>query len=231
MASHAFPHPLRRQYLITTYGAPLVCSPYTLFDGTKSMYEGMSACRVRHGHCSLCPSAQSHAEIFLLPGETALHLAIVKQNFNIVKLLVQHGADVNAEATGASALDGTRQRASLRCARRADDAVVIQSPRPSLFLRPPSGDFFDQDEAVDKGIYFGSTPLMFAVCSHQLGTVEYLLNKGANPGIQVGNHRCRMMHPTADARRCLTSGPPSFAGPLRQYRPSLVRVVRAQRHV
>ena len=36
----------------------------------------------------------------LFPGESALHLAIVYGDFDMVKLLVEAGADVNQRATG-----------------------------------------------------------------------------------------------------------------------------------
>lgn len=34
------------------------------------------------------------------PGQTALHVAIVKQNMNLVRALLAHGASVSARATG-----------------------------------------------------------------------------------------------------------------------------------
>eukprot|EP00049_Salpingoeca_infusionum_P009654 m.164136 g.164136 ORF g.164136 m.164136 type:complete len:1092 (+) comp14397_c0_seq1:251-3526(+) len=102
------------KYLINEYGKDIARLPYTATP--ESPYEG----------------------------ETALHLAIVKGHFDLVKLLVRTGVDINAVATG---------------------------------------HFFDQDVG-DKGIYFGSTPLHFAVCSHSLGVADYLLNHGADPTIQ-----------------------------------------------
>ena len=58
------------EYLITTYGSPLVRSVF------------------HHDNCSA------------FEGESALHIAIVKRKFELVKLLIQYGADVNAAASG-----------------------------------------------------------------------------------------------------------------------------------
>ncbi|EGD76188.1 hypothetical protein PTSG_00895 [Salpingoeca rosetta] len=58
------------KYLIKTYGAKLVRQPYE--STPPSPYEG----------------------------ETALHLAIVKRQYELAKMLVQYGADINAHTTG-----------------------------------------------------------------------------------------------------------------------------------
>lgn len=39
-------------------------------------------------------------ESSLWPGQTALHIAIVNQNVNLVRTLLAHGASVSARATG-----------------------------------------------------------------------------------------------------------------------------------
>eukprot|EP00052_Salpingoeca_macrocollata_P025256 m.229603 g.229603 ORF g.229603 m.229603 type:complete len:1208 (-) comp22401_c4_seq2:48-3671(-) len=76
-------------------------------------------------------------------GETALHLATVKNQFELVRLLVQHGADVNAKAVG------------------------------EFFQLRNTG-------KKDGGVYFGSSPLCFAVCSKNRDMVAYLLDHGAD---------------------------------------------------
>ncbi|XP_058121158.1 uncharacterized protein LOC131281866 [Anopheles ziemanni] len=91
--------------------------------------------------------------------QTALHLAVEKDEYEIARDLIQHGAAINAkDRSGMTPLHLAVQRANVRMVR--------------LLL--------DSKCSIDELNYHGETPLIRAVVGNNLALVKTLLNNGAS---------------------------------------------------
>ena len=99
-------------------------------------------------------------------GATALILAAQNGHLGVVKILLAHGANVNARATGSM-----NQSALSTAADKGHDEIV------QLLL--------DHGAAVDLPIANGATPLLIAAENDRLNIVQNLLKHGANVNAQV----------------------------------------------
>lgn len=72
------------------------------FVGSPQLPASPGAVQSTHHWCHpSCPLAGAHSDGFAVsPGQTALHIAIEKRSLEMVKLLVENGADVHARAHG-----------------------------------------------------------------------------------------------------------------------------------
>ena len=101
-------------------------------------------------------------------GQTALHLAIINGNVNMVRLLLLNGADVNERCCGLFFCPDDQLKS------RKDSLL---SEIPILKLQSNYG-----------GIaYFGEYALSFAALNNQDDCVRILFSKGANPNKQDSN--------------------------------------------
>ncbi|OAF67790.1 hypothetical protein A3Q56_04484 [Intoshia linei] len=88
-------------------------------------------------------------------GEACLHLAIVANNFTLVRILIELGVDINQRAMG------------------------------NFFLPEDQKHNFDPKKTDYMGYaYYGEYPLSFAACFENDQIYTYLLDHGANPDLQ-----------------------------------------------
>ncbi|CAG5121339.1 unnamed protein product [Candidula unifasciata] len=87
-------------------------------------------------------------------GESALHIAIVVGDFELVQLLVEAGADVNQRATG------------------------------RFFLPEDQKKGYTGHTNYEGYAYYGEYPLAFAACLGRTEIYDYLLEHGAHPDLQ-----------------------------------------------
>ena len=127
-----------------------------------------------------------------LRGMTLLHIASLKGNLGLVKLLVNHGADVKAKAKRTYIfICGSADRE--RCGRtlcfwphgcQSDDEYGTVSGLSALAFASASGNlelvrFLAEKIDVKDTDEYGWSPLHFAVASHHLEVVNFLIKKGA----------------------------------------------------
>ncbi|PVD25324.1 hypothetical protein C0Q70_15824 [Pomacea canaliculata] len=89
-------------------------------------------------------------------GESALHIAVMLDDLDIVQLLVQNGANVNQRATGRFFLPEDLKK----------------NPDPTAATN------------YDGYAYYGEYPLAFAACRGNQDIYDYLIDHGANPNFQ-----------------------------------------------
>ncbi|KAJ3089386.1 hypothetical protein HK102_006521 [Quaeritorhiza haematococci] len=99
-------------------------------------------------------------------GETCLHIAACKGDLRAVKYLVEVGK------------------------------VDINKPRANGYEFRPDDYVWEADQTLPGLMYYGETVLSFAACARQPEVVDYLLSKGANPGVtdSYGNNVLHMLH-------------------------------------
>ncbi|CAF3380623.1 unnamed protein product [Rotaria sp. Silwood1] len=112
-------------------------------------------------------------------GETPLHIAIVYNDINSVKLLIKHGVDVNKRVVG----DFNTPEQN----RKNDEH---KKGRGKKFLLPCHRDktsqkqFNPQNSSPESYAYYGEYPLAFAAAFGHSEIYDYLIQHGADPNMQ-----------------------------------------------
>lgn len=113
----------------------------------------------------------SETDTFTIGSSTALQLAVLKENLEMAKLLLDHGAEVNMQAQQEGEFP------PLHC------AVIIQNPKMMKLLLANGAD-------VDGGDYYGDTPLHHEMVSGpRADIVKLLLEHGADTNVKERRNR------------------------------------------
>jgi len=133
-------------------------------------------------------------------GTMPLHYAAMEGHFDVVKYLVEHGAEADSpeDAYGSTPLDYARKYnhagiVSYLLEKGAHDGKS-GGPRQNLPIHTAAkeGDLSEVKRQLDNGADIeskgerGCTPLRFAVENNHVGIVEYLLSRGANTEARCG---------------------------------------------
>lgn len=133
--------------------------------------------------------------MFFSSGETPLHIAVVYNDINSVKLLIKHGVDVNKRVVGdfnISERNGFKDETSK--GKRIKPQSLLQRKRASQKFfdpqssNPESKNFFLDDWkpsiSFQGHAYFGEYPLAFAAAFGHIEIYDYLIDHGADPNMQ-----------------------------------------------
>ena len=101
-------------------------------------------------------------------GESALHIAIINEDLQMVKLLVSYGADLHQRCSGRFFCPDD-QKSGLK--------YVLTDEHP----------IFPAETNYEGFLYYGEYPLTFAVVLNQFDIVEFLMQKGARINKQDSN--------------------------------------------
>lgn len=127
-------------------------------------------------------------------GESSLHMAIVNENVKIVKLLLDHGANVHERCLGSFFLPIDQKDKANGLIRRAFDKFKQQAGANLADVDTDlnqidlqSNYFSSFNTNYDGHAYWGEYPLSFATCLGLADCYKLLLAKGANPNRQDSN--------------------------------------------
>lgn len=140
-------------------------------------------------------------------GESSLHMAIVNENVKILKLLLDHGANVHERCLGSFFLPIDQKDKANGLIRKAFDklkqqeGVSLADVDAELDLIDLQSNYFSSLETnYDGYAYWGEYPLSFATCLGLADCYKLLLAKGANPNKQDSNGNATL-HMTVIADR------------------------------
>ncbi|CAF1123494.1 unnamed protein product [Adineta ricciae] len=108
-------------------------------------------------------------------GETPLHIAIVYNDIDSVKLLIKHGVDVNKRVVGD--FNSSEPNRNLN---------ETKKWRQKKFRRAdsPAKQFDPQSATPESHAYYGEYPLAFAAAFGHIEIYDYLIEHGADPNMQ-----------------------------------------------
>ncbi|CAF0923689.1 unnamed protein product [Rotaria sordida] len=124
-------------------------------------------------------SKLDNAERLTVIGETALHIAIVYNDMNSIKLLIKHGVDVNKCVVG----DFTTPE---KDGKNNGDEKGRGRKFPLPFHRDKTSEkqFNPQNGSPESHAYYGEYPLAFAAAFGHSEIYDYLIQHGADPNMQ-----------------------------------------------
>ncbi|CAF1932002.1 unnamed protein product [Rotaria magnacalcarata] len=121
----------------------------------------------------------NNAERLTVIGETPLHIAVVYNDINSVKLLIKHGVDVNKCVVGDfNTPDKYRNIEEDKNGKRKRLRLFVNRQTKS------QKQFDPQNSSIETHAYYGEYPLAFAAAFGHLEIYDYLIQHGADPNLQ-----------------------------------------------
>ncbi|UJR35317.1 hypothetical protein I4U23_028078 [Adineta vaga] len=155
---------------------PAVSRPSNIGQLDRNLTNNASDTNHKNGSSIPAPlSPLEDPEQLTVIGETPLHIAVVYNDLNSVKLLIKHGVDVNKRVVGD--FNSSDQNKTINETKKGRRKTFHRSEPSVKQFNPQSG-------TPESHAYFGEYPLAFAAAFGYIEIYDYLIEHGADPNMQ-----------------------------------------------